>query len=97
MQVYNRRCHIRTFLKSPNPSRSTDAAQEDPLDTALSLSTVYDEFDENLLNEHDPYRSNFKSNIKVNTVIYRDGYCGRANTIAKYSEMNRLVCVRSWD
>ncbi|KAG2186470.1 hypothetical protein INT44_002692 [Umbelopsis vinacea] len=67
------------------------AALEDPLDTALSLSTVYDEFDEKLLNEHDPYRSNFKSNIKVNTVIYRDGYCGRANTIAKYSEMNRLA------
>jgi len=58
---------------------------------------MYEEFDENLLNEHDPYRSNFKSNIKVDTVIYRDGYCGRANTIAKYSEMNRLVCVRSWD
>jgi translation initiation factor eIF-2B subunit gamma len=69
-----------------------DASKEDPLDTALSLSTVHDVFDEKLLNEHDPYNSNFKSNIKVNTFIYRGGHCGRANTIAKYSEMNRLVC-----
>ncbi|CAO3662019.1 unnamed protein product [Umbelopsis vinacea] len=67
------------------------ASKEDPLDTALSLSTVHDVFDEKLLNEHDPYNSNFKSNIKVNTFIYRGGHCGRANTIAKYSEMNRLT------
>ena len=70
-----------------------DASKEDPLDTALSLSTVYDDFDEKLLNEHDPYKSNFKSNIKVNTFVYRGGYCCRANTIANYNEMNRLVGV----
>jgi len=67
------------------------ASKEDPLDTALSLSTVYDDFDEKLLNEHDPYKSNFKSNIKVNTFVYRGGYCCRANTIANYNEMNRLT------
>jgi len=65
--------------------------KDDLLDTAMSLSTVYDDYDENLLNEHDPFKSNFKSNIKVNTFVYRGGYCGRANTIPKYNEMNRLT------
>lgn len=71
----------------------TDAKSDDLLDTALSLSTVYDEFDETLLNQNDPFKTYFKSNIKAHAFVYRGGYCGRANTIPKYNEMNRLVCV----
>ncbi|KAG2173592.1 hypothetical protein INT43_005010 [Umbelopsis isabellina] len=67
------------------------AKSDDLLDTALSLSTVYDEFDETLLNQHDPFKTYFKSNIKAHAFVYRGGYCGRANTIPKYNDMNRLA------
>lgn len=39
----------------------------------------------------DPIHSNFKSPIKTYVHVYRGGFCGRGNTTASYSELNRYV------
>lgn len=62
------------------------------LANALSLSTtqsadINDSMD-------DPVHASFKSPIKTFVHIYRGGFCGRGNTTASYSELNRYVSNR---
>lgn len=62
----------------------------DLLVNALSLSTTQSvDIDPSF--KTNPTDSNFKSPIKSYVHVYRDGFCGRGNTIASYSELNRYV------
>ena len=61
------------------------------LANALSLSTTQSvELDDESLDQS-PIDSNFKSPIKTYVHVYRGGFCGRGNTTASYSELNRYV------
>ncbi|KAI8139474.1 nucleotide-diphospho-sugar transferase [Fennellomyces sp. T-0311] len=65
------------------------SAQKSLLATALSLSTTAsNDIDDDLFSP-DPTRSNFKSPVTTRAYIYRGGFCGRGNTIASYSDLNR--------
>jgi translation initiation factor eIF-2B subunit gamma len=58
------------------------------LANALSLSTTQStEMDD----DNDPIHSSFKSPVKTYVHVYRGGFCGRGNTTASYSELNRYV------
>ncbi|KAI9339478.1 nucleotide-diphospho-sugar transferase [Pilaira anomala] len=62
---------------------------ENLLANALALSTTQSaEVDDELA---DPISSNFKSPIKTYVHVYRGGFCGRGNTTASYSELNRYA------
>ncbi|KAI8982067.1 nucleotide-diphospho-sugar transferase [Mycotypha africana] len=64
---------------------------DDLLANALSLSTTQSiDVDDDLLIK-DPIHPSFKSPIKSYVHIYRGGFCGRGNTTASYSELNRYV------
>jgi translation initiation factor eIF-2B subunit gamma len=59
------------------------------LANALSLSTTQSADINDLMD--DPIHSSFRSPIKTYVHVYRGGFCGRGNTTASYSELNRYV------
>lgn len=61
------------------------------LANALSLSTTQSADLDDELFMNDPIHSSFKSPIKTYVHVYRGGFCGRGNTTASYSELNRYV------
>ncbi|CAO3615490.1 unnamed protein product [Cunninghamella blakesleeana] len=61
------------------------------LETALSLSTTSSDYiDENVFMS-DPIHPSFKSPVTTLAYVYRDGFCGRGNTLSRYTELNRHV------
>ncbi|ORX56896.1 nucleotide-diphospho-sugar transferase [Hesseltinella vesiculosa] len=61
------------------------------LQTALALSTTYsNDVDEDVFMP-DPIHSSFKSPVTTQVYVYRDGFCGRGNTLDNYAELNRHV------
>ncbi|KAL1931833.1 hypothetical protein VTP01DRAFT_8889 [Rhizomucor pusillus] len=66
------------------------ASRDDPiLKTALSLSTTASDITEDDLAPYDPINATFKSPVRIHVFVYRDGFCGRGNTIIGYHELNR--------
>ncbi|KAI8985928.1 nucleotide-diphospho-sugar transferase [Pilobolus umbonatus] len=61
------------------------------LANALSLSTTQSANIEVDSSNKDPINSDFKSPVTSYIYVYRDGFCGRGNTIASYSELNRYA------
>ncbi|KAI8367645.1 nucleotide-diphospho-sugar transferase [Radiomyces spectabilis] len=59
------------------------------LATALSLSTTLSDVTDDDLSAFDPMQPHFKSPVTTHVYVYRGGFCGRGNTIASYSELNR--------
>ncbi|KAI8340751.1 nucleotide-diphospho-sugar transferase [Chlamydoabsidia padenii] len=61
------------------------------LQTALSLSTTAsDDIDEDVFMP-DRIHPSFKSPVTTQVFIYRDGFCGRGNSMTAYTELNRHV------
>lgn len=74
-----------------------DASREIPLlSTALSLSTTASDITEDDLAPYDPIYATFKSPVRTHIFVYRDGFCGRGNTIVGYHELNRHVSYSEW-
>lgn len=61
------------------------------LSTALSLSTTSSDDIEDDVFSANPVHPAFKSPVKTLVHVYRQGFCGRGNTIASYCELNRHV------
>ncbi|KAI7867027.1 nucleotide-diphospho-sugar transferase [Spinellus fusiger] len=59
------------------------------LSTALALSTTLSEGVSDDFSSGSVLSPGFKSPVKTYVFIYRGGFCGRGNTIASYSELNR--------
>ncbi|KAG2226768.1 hypothetical protein INT45_005733 [Circinella minor] len=83
------KCQYQKKMVERENVKSYSSAQKSLFSTALSLSTTAsDDIDDDQFSP-DPTRSTFKSPVTTRAYIYRGGFCGRANTIAGYSELNR--------
>jgi translation initiation factor eIF-2B subunit gamma len=81
--------YFKSTLNKGNSCYKLDTSTYDNLlANALSLSTTQSAETEDV---NDPIHSSFKSPIKSYVHVYRGGFCGRGNTTASYSELNRYV------
>lgn len=84
------KCQYQRKLVERENIEKYSSTYHDLLVNALSLSTTQSvDIDPSF--KTNPTDSNFKSPIKSYVHVYRDGFCGRGNTIASYSELNRYV------
>ncbi|KAI8094462.1 nucleotide-diphospho-sugar transferase [Thamnidium elegans] len=83
------KCQYQKKLVEREEINKYTSTYDNLLANALSLSTTQSaEVDDELV---DPIHSNFKSPIKTYVHVYRGGFCGRGNTTASYSELNRYA------
>ncbi|KAI9474108.1 MAG: nucleotide-diphospho-sugar transferase [Benjaminiella poitrasii] len=85
------KCQYQKKLVEREEITKYSSTYDDLLANALSLSTTQSvDMEEGSLKE-DPIHPSFKSPVKTYVHVYRGGFCGRGNTTASYSELNRYA------
>ncbi|KAI7907889.1 nucleotide-diphospho-sugar transferase [Cokeromyces recurvatus] len=85
------KCQYQKKLVEREQITKYSSTYHDLFANALSLSTTQTADMEEEIVKDDPIHSSFKSPIKTYVHIYRGGFCGRGNTTASYSELNRYA------